>query len=147
MNTTYTTWNEAIIRVLGDCNKPLKATEIAMAIVDNKYYITSGRTPERTISSYLTENLKGYYVSPIKSHYMLSDSGITKYRSMIQEESLKFDQAGKQIKQYSTHHISTIHINQEKLKELIFISLYTSDVFFARIVMPLSLSRSILSKS
>ena len=57
MRTPYNTWNDAIIRVLGDSEIPLKATDIARIILDKRFYNTSGLTPDRTISSYLTQNI------------------------------------------------------------------------------------------
>ena len=83
MNKPYNNWDDAIIRVLGDSIKPLKATELADIIEKNGFYITYGKTPERTISSYLTENKKNYYQYRYNSSYSLSDIGQKRYNVLI----------------------------------------------------------------
>lgn len=79
----YSTWDDAIIRVLGDSEMPLKATDVLKIILDNQLYTTKGLTPERTISSMLTQNSKLYYRSCGNACYLLSDLGEQKYRELI----------------------------------------------------------------
>ena len=79
----YSTWDDAIIRVLGDSEMPLKATDVLKIILDNQLYTTKGLTPERTISSMLTKNSKLYYRSCGNACYLLSDLGEQKYRELI----------------------------------------------------------------
>ena len=78
----YNSWDDAIIRVLGDSDKPLKARDISKIILDNKYYKTDGKTPERTISTYLTQNPKNYYNGVGNASYVLSDLGQQKYQEL-----------------------------------------------------------------
>ena len=76
---TYKTWDEAIIRVLGDYDKPMKAIELAEIILKKKYYQTTGKTPEMSVNRNLTENYNGYYVSAGNGKHTLSQSGKSKY--------------------------------------------------------------------
>lgn len=78
----YNSWDDAIIRVLGDSDKPLKARDISKIILDNKYYKTNGKTPERTISTNLTQNPKRYYEGVGGASYALSDLGQQKYQEL-----------------------------------------------------------------
>lgn len=82
LKITYNSWDDAIIRVLGDSDKPLKAKDISRIVLDNKYYKTDGKTPERTISSYLTQNQKKYYNGVGNASYVLSDLGRQKYQEL-----------------------------------------------------------------
>ena len=79
----YNLWNEAIIKVLGDNEKPLKATEIADEVLQSGYYHTAGKTPEKTISAQLTTNTKSYYNSQGGGFYTLSELGWQKYAELI----------------------------------------------------------------
>lgn len=85
MKMSYNNWNDAIIRVLGDSETPLKATDLARIIQEKGFYITTGLTPARTISSNLTQNKKNYYSksSQISGAYVLSDIGKTKYHRLL----------------------------------------------------------------
>lgn len=52
------TWEEAIIRVLTEANRPLHYREISQKIIARGLYTTSGQTPERTVSSVLSESIR-----------------------------------------------------------------------------------------
>ena len=80
---TCSTWDEAIIRVLGDENIPLKGRELAEKILKLGYYHTTGKTPEMSVSRNLTENYSGYYISAGNSKYTLSNKGWAKYHEII----------------------------------------------------------------
>lgn len=79
----YSTWDEAIIRVLGDEDIPLKGRELAEKILKLGYYHTTGKTPEMSVSRNLTENYGGYYTSAGNSKYTLSNKGWSKYYEII----------------------------------------------------------------
>lgn len=78
----YRTWDEAIVRVLGDSNKAMKATEITDTIRRFGYYKISGKTPENSVSRNLTENINGLYSCVAKALYTLSANGKTMYSSL-----------------------------------------------------------------
>ena len=123
MRTPYNTWNDAIIRVLGDSEIPLKATDIARIILDKRFYNTSGLTPDRTISSYLTQNINNYYTksSDIKGAYKLSDIGKVLYNKLLREYSEI------NISKYRNEEYSNLDENKKLVKESIFINYRKED--------------------
>lgn len=82
-HVVYNTWDDAIIRVLGDSNTGLKAIDISDRILANQYYKTKGRTPERTISTQLTRNGNFYYSNIGSGCYTLSGWGEKRYQQIM----------------------------------------------------------------
>lgn len=70
---------DAVIKVLGDNYCPMKATEISDAILAKGYYLSAGGTPERTISSYLTNYYSQYFKGVGNGMYELNKYGHEKY--------------------------------------------------------------------
>ena len=83
MNIQYPTWDDAIIRVLGDNDKPMRAIEIANVVRHKGYYLITGLTPENSINRNLTQNYYGFYSSAGNAHYTLSDYGKKRYYKLI----------------------------------------------------------------
>lgn len=80
----YNSWNDAIIRVLGDYNIPLSSSKLAEIILEKGYYKTFGDTPNRTISVYLTQNKHKYYSrSSTYGAYVLSNIGKERYYKVL----------------------------------------------------------------
>lgn len=77
---------EAVIKVLGDNDCPMRATEISDVIFSKGYYISSGSTPERTISSYLTNFYSQYFVCVGNGKYELHEYGKEKYFEICKRE-------------------------------------------------------------
>lgn len=82
-STSYNTWDEAIVRVLGDNDTPMKATEIADIVRRKGFYYTTGKTPELSINRNMSENTSGLYKSEGRGYYSLSNYGKSKYLSII----------------------------------------------------------------
>lgn len=79
----YKTWDDAIVRVLGDNDTPMKATEIAGIVRRKGFYYTTGKTPELSINRNMSENTSGLYKSEGRGYYSLSNYGKSKYLSII----------------------------------------------------------------
>lgn len=79
---------DAVVKVLGDYNTPMKATEINDVIFAKGYYVSSGRTPERTISSYLTNFYPQYFEGGGNGRYELSKYGKEKYFEICKREDV-----------------------------------------------------------
>lgn len=98
----YKTWDEAIVRVLGDNDAPMKATEIAEIVKRKGYYNTTGKTPWSSISRNLTENTSSLYKSAGSGYHTLSDSGKSKYLSIIRGQRSVVSVSYQQPKQESS---------------------------------------------
>jgi 5-methylcytosine-specific restriction protein B len=83
MNIPYNNWDDAIIKVMGDKNTPMKAVEISRIVLDKGYYHTTGLTPQNTISRNLTENTKGFYMPNGGGYHKLSDKGKSRYNYIV----------------------------------------------------------------
>lgn len=86
----YKTWDEAIVRVLGDKGSPMKATEICDIIRRKKHYEITGNTPQNSINRNLTENKKGLYESMGDGRHNLSNEGKKFYRILLHEINSNF---------------------------------------------------------
>jgi hypothetical protein len=65
-------WGEAIKRVLAEQGEPMKASEIAQAILDNKLRTKVGATPNKAVASYLSQD-------PLRSEVEKIDRGVYRY--------------------------------------------------------------------
>lgn len=83
INITYNNWDDAIVRVLGDNNNPMKSTEIADIVRRQRYYNITGKTPQNSINRNLTENYSGFYTSQGNGYHTLSDKGKAHYQKVI----------------------------------------------------------------
>ncbi|MBO5271470.1 MAG: hypothetical protein J6B30_01430 [Muribaculaceae bacterium] len=79
---------DAVIKVLGDNYCPMKATEISDAILAKGYYLSAGATPERTISSYLTNFYSQYFKGVGNGKYELNKYGHEKYFEICKREGV-----------------------------------------------------------
>ena len=82
-NIPYDKWDDAIIRVLGDCGHSMKSLEIAGVIRSHGFYTITGKTPENSINRNLTENSKGFYRSEGGGYHGLSKKGQIYYDGNI----------------------------------------------------------------
>ena len=82
-NFTYSNWDDAIVRVLGDNNNPMKSIEIADIVHRKRYYNITGKTPQNSINRNLTENYSGFYVSQGNGYHTLSSKGKAHYQKII----------------------------------------------------------------
>ncbi|MCI6371710.1 MAG: AAA family ATPase [Bacteroidaceae bacterium] len=82
-NFTYSNWDDAIVRVLGDNNNPMKSIEIADIVRRKRYYNITGKTPQNSINRNLTENYSGFYVSQGNGYHTLSSKGKAHYQKII----------------------------------------------------------------
>lgn len=98
----YKTWDEAIVRVLGDNDAPMKATEIAEIVKRKGYYNTTGKTPWMSINRNLTENTSSLYKSAGSGYHTLSDYGKSKYLSIIRGQHSVVSVSYQQTKQESS---------------------------------------------
>ena len=73
---------ESVIKVLGDNDCPMRATEILEIINNNDYFKSTGKTPELTISSYFTKTYSQYFISLGKGVYELSEDGKKEYNKI-----------------------------------------------------------------
>lgn len=78
-------WDDAIIHVLGDNVDPLKTIDIYNKIEENKFYNTSGKTPQNTVSAQLTRNSNLYYENVGDGYYTLSEKGNERYKEILLE--------------------------------------------------------------
>lgn len=70
---------EAVVKVLGDEKHPMNANEIWEVIKNKGYYISTGLTPERTVSSYLTNYYPENFIRVGNGEYQLSEYGNIEY--------------------------------------------------------------------
>ncbi len=73
---------EAVIKVLGDEKHPMNANEIWEVIKDKGYYRSTGLTPERTVSSYLTNYYPENFIRVENGEYQLSEYGNNEYQKI-----------------------------------------------------------------
>lgn len=78
----YRTWDEAIVRVLGDNGSPMKSEDITRNILRLGYYRTEGKTPKNTVHRNLTENSNGLYSRATNGGFTLSANGKTLYSNL-----------------------------------------------------------------
>lgn len=78
----YKTWDEAIVRVLGDSGKPINSEDITHTILRLGYYKTEGKTPKNTVHRNLTENSNGLYSRAANRDFILSAHGKTLYSTL-----------------------------------------------------------------
>ena len=78
-------WDDAIIHVLGDSVAPLKTIDVYNKIEENKFYNTSGKTPQNTVSAQLTRNSNLYYENFGDGYYTLSEKGNERYKEILLE--------------------------------------------------------------
>ena len=123
MRTPYSTWDEAIIRVLGDRNEAMRAIEISDIILRNRYYSTTGQTPQNSISRNLTENKYGFYKSVGNACYKLSDKGIIRYNKIIgniynRENTYSNNESNNTVNESTTTTFDNSYRKEDFLKEV-----------------------------
>lgn len=80
-NLPYNTWDEAIVRVLGDNDRPMKTNEILEIIKAENYYTIVGATPENSLNRNLSQNKK-LYASHGNGSYSLAVEGKNRYSTL-----------------------------------------------------------------
>lgn len=73
---------ESVIKVLGDNDYPMRATEILEIINNKDYFKSTGKTPELTISSYFTKTYSQNFISLGNGVYELSEDGKKEYNKI-----------------------------------------------------------------
>ena len=79
----YDTWDDAIVRVLGDYKKAMKSSEIADIVKKERFYNITGITPQNSINRNLSENSKKLYSNKGSGYYTLSEIGKNYYSQII----------------------------------------------------------------
>ena len=79
---------EAVVKVLGDEKHPMNANEIWEVIKNKGYYISTGLTPERTVSSYLTNYYPENFISVGNGKYELHEYGKETYFEICRREGV-----------------------------------------------------------
>ena len=79
---------EAVVKVIGDEKRPMNANEIWEVIKKKGYYLSAGVTPERTISSYLTNYYSQYFKGVGNGKYELNKYGHEKYFEICKREGV-----------------------------------------------------------
>lgn len=79
----YATWDEAIVRVLGDSCEAMCSADIAERILADGLYSTERYSPQSVVSCYLKENALGHYREVQRGRYTLSEFGLARYRALV----------------------------------------------------------------
>lgn len=79
----YPTWDDAIVRVLGDSKEAMRSAEVAERIVRDGLYSTARRSPQRIVACYIKENALGLYRLVRRGCYTLSEFGRARYRVLV----------------------------------------------------------------
>jgi 5-methylcytosine-specific restriction protein B len=78
----YATWDDAIVRVLGDSAEAMRCADITERILAERFYATARRTPRSIVTCFLRENALGLYSTPRRGYYTLSEFGWARYRTL-----------------------------------------------------------------
>lgn len=79
----YATWDEAIVRVLGDSCEAMCSADIAERILAEGLYDTARHSPQLIVSCYIKENTLWLYREVQRGYYTLSEFGEARYRTLV----------------------------------------------------------------